>query len=596
MDTIAIIDFGGQYAHLIANRIRRLGVYSAIYPSDSAPKSLVTCKGIILSGSPHSVTNSNSPLVDPGIFDLGIPILGLCYGHQLMSKMLGGTVAKGTTNEYGIATINVDASAPIFKNVAASTVVWMSHGYAVSAIPQGFSICAQSADCSVAAMIDQKRRLYGFQFHPEVTDTPQGQVMLGNFIDICSCTRSWDPTSFVKDIQKNVAQACLGKKVFLLVSGGVDSTVCFALLNKVLGPDRVVGLHIDNGLMRKDESAAIMRYMQENGFHNLVIEDASAQFIDALKGVYEPEKKRGIIGNMFLTVKVQAESKLRLNTNEWLLAQGTIYPDTIESAGTKHADRIKTHHNRVDIMLELLEKGLLIEPISQLYKDEVRMLGEALGVPKELVWRHPFPGPGLGVRLLCASGQESSVSSTVTEEVSKLLIGSGYSVTVLPVKSVGVQGDERTYAHPAVLTGPCTWEKLEEVSTMITNRFRDINRVAYLVSGSCDECVLVKAEVTTDRLTILRDVDDCVTKALIDNQEYDQVWQMPVVMLPLADALGRWVVVLRPVKSTEAMTARFLPLGEKTLNQIVASISALQSVAAILYDITHKPPGTIEWE
>ena len=594
--TIAVLDFGGQYAHLIANRVRRLGVYSEIRHNDTPAQALRSYQGIILSGGPSSVLDDGSPGVDPAIFDLPVPILGLCYGHQLMARMLDGVVKKGTVREYGLARLNITKPDPIFATLEPQQQIWMSHGDYVSRPPQGFDAIGATDDCAVAAMVHTGRRLYGFQFHPEVNDTPRGMDILNNFIDICGCRRWWNTDRFVDEISAEIKQKCGNRKVFLLVSGGVDSTVAFALLNKVLGPDRVQGLHIDNGLMRKNESGNIMEYLKAHGFNNLVIDDASDDFLRALSGLSDPEKKRQIIGDMFLQIKTRAQNALGLNADEWLLAQGTIYPDTIESAGTRHADKIKTHHNRVDIVLELLEKGLLVEPLAQLYKDEVRQVGERLGLPHSLVWRHPFPGPGLGVRVLCSDGVSEMVNPDAVDAVARMTRSFGYQGRILPLRSVGVQGDSRTYAHPALVDGVRDWAQLEELSTALTNKVAAVNRVVVALHQSSSEYRLVPAYVTRDRLDKLREVDHIVTEALVRSGEYDGIAQMPVVLLPIVNESGGECVVLRPLVTHDFMTARFKPLRNETLDAIVAQARTVKGIGDVFFDLTHKPPGTIEWE
>ncbi|NLP02225.1 MAG: glutamine-hydrolyzing GMP synthase [Fibrobacter sp.] len=597
MEKIAVLDFGGQYAHLIANRIRRLRVYSEILPNDISASELGSFRGIILSGSPFSTLDKQSPGFDGAILDLKIPVLGLCYGHQLLAKKLGGKVCRGQRREYGKAVINIREKSPLFSGLQEEEQVWMSHGDSVEMLPTGFITLASTPECTFAAVADHSRNFYGLQFHPEVTDSMNGMKVLSNFIDICGCKRDWNSDTFLNEISEKIIAVCGNRKVFLLVSGGVDSSVSFTLLNRVLGSSKVLGLHIDNGLMRHCESNAVIEYMREHGFDNLKVIDATEDFLTALTGVVDPEEKRSIIGNMFLKVKEKAFGELNLNTDEWILAQGTIYPDTIESAGTKHADRIKTHHNRVDLILELIERGHVIEPLAQLYKDEVRELGEKLGLPGNLIWRHPFPGPGLGVRVLCSDGRGETIPEDVARDLQVLVESDNYSATVIPIKSVGVQGDERSYAHPALLTGACDWKLLEAISTKITNNFRSINRVVYgIKTGKTLKYSLIPAYITRDRLEKLRAVDDLVTRQLQKSGEYDTVWQMPVVLLPLVNESGDECVVLRPIVSREAMTARFIPLKNETLEAIVKGVSSIKGIGDIFYDITHKPPATIEWE
>jgi GMP synthase (glutamine-hydrolysing) len=597
MDTIAILDFGGQYTHLIANRIRRLGVYSEIVQSDTSASQCKRFKGIILSGSPHSVLESERPGFDPDVLGLGIPVLGLCYGHQLMAQSLGGTVVAGKYREYGIAQISLAGESPLLKGLDKSEQIWMSHGDAVEVLPKGFSVIGSTSGCVAAAMGNESARLYGLQFHPEVTDTPHGMTILDNFITLCACSRDWNTQAFMREMENEIKKKCGAKKVFLLVSGGVDSTVAFTLLNKVLGEKNVLGLHIDNGLMRHKESGAILDYMKANGFHNLRIVDASETFLAALNNSADPEQKRHIIGTVFIKVQEQALRDCGLNPSEWILGQGTIYPDTIESAGTKHAERIKTHHNRVDAVMALLEKGEIIEPLALLYKDEVRELGVALGLPESLVWRHPFPGPGLGVRVLCSDGENTSVDAATASAAAAIAKSAGYDAIVLPIRSVGVQGDSRTYAHPALVVGPKDWNALEAVSTQITNKVRGVNRVVFglsLQSGA--HYRIVKAFLTKERLELLRALDSVVTTALHTFGEYGSVWQMPVVLLPLVNTQDRQCAVLRPIMSQEAMTARFARLKEETIAYILDEAKKIDGMGDIFYDVTHKPPATIEWE
>ncbi len=593
------MDFGGQYAHLIANRIRRLGVYSEIVSNSARRSELRRFKGVILSGSPYSCLDKNSPRFDPELIDMGVPLLGLCYGHQLLMMHLGGEVGKGgVRGEYGLAYMTAASPSPLFDGLEAVEPVWMSHGDMVLRLPEGFTVIGSTPDCKYTAVADERRKIYGLQFHPEVTDTPHGMKILDNFLNLCGCTKTWNSSAFLDEITRSVTYVCGNKKVFLLVSGGVDSTVAFTLLNRIFGKERVLGLHIDNGLMRRMESKTVFEYMRKHGFDNIRIVDASKDFLDALAGITDPEKKRRVIGEMFLKVKEKALEELDLDPQEWILAQGTIYPDTIESAGTEHADRIKTHHNRVDPILELIKRGQVVEPLAQLYKDEVRQLGISLGLPRDIVWRHPFPGPGLGVRLLCSDGKPQSINQKDNARLKSLAASAGYRGCILPLRSVGVQGDERTYAHPALIEGKLDWHILEELSTRITNAIPSVNRVVFNLTtdDKTSSYSLINAYVTFERLELLRTVDDIVTRALQRSGEYDSVWQMPVVLLPLVNRRGGNCVVLRPIVSQEAMTARFTPLKKETLDTIISEATALEGIGDLFFDITHKPPGTIEWE
>jgi GMP synthase (glutamine-hydrolysing) len=597
MDICAIVDFGGQYTHLIANRVRRLGVYSQIVNNTVTVSQCLRFKGIILSGSPHSVLEKGRPAFDAAILSMGIPVLGLCYGHQLMALCLGGKVVRGKYREYGIAEMTVHAKEAIFEGLDDREQIWMSHGDTVEMMPEGFESLASTTECAVTAMGNRVKKMYGLQFHPEVTDTPHGMKILDNFLTLCGCSRDWNPASFQKEIAADILKKCAGRNVFLLVSGGVDSTVAFTLLNSILGPQRVLGLHIDNGLMRHEESAAILDYLKGHGFDNLRIVNAADRFLESLRGVVDPEEKRRIIGRVFIEVQEKALRDFGLNPKKWILGQGTIYPDTIESAGTQHADRIKTHHNRVEAIMALLEKSEIIEPLAQLYKDEVRQLGATIGLPQKLLWRHPFPGPGLGVRLLCSDGKAVPIAEAVQRRVSALSAESGYSSMVLPLRSVGVQGDSRTYAYPALVWGRKDWTVIEELSTSITNSVREVNRVVYgLRVEKAPQYRLIEASVTRPRLDTLRAFDHIVTEALHRFGEYAAVWQMPVVLLPLVNKQGAQCGVLRPIMSQEAMTARFARLKEETLKYILEQSRIVEGLGDIFYDVTNKPPGTIEWE
>ncbi len=603
-DKIIILDMGGQYAHLLARRVRQIGVYSQIMPSDTSIQLLKDAKGIIISGGPSSVYEKNSPKCDPKLFTLKTPILGLCYGHQLMAQSLGGKVVPGKIKEYGIANLNIiknenTKNKNIFFGNEKTEEVWMSHGDAVLQTPFGFEILASTNDCKVAAMGNKKLNYFGFQFHPEVTHTKNGMKMLSNFVlGICKAKKLWNMKNFIKQKIEEIKKIVGKKNVFLLVSGGVDSTVCFALLNLALGPKRVYGLHIDNGFMRKNESSKVKLAILKQGWNNFHVIDASNEFLDAVKNVADPEKKRKIIGETFIKVQQKEVSKLNLNPNEWMLGQGTIYPDTIETKGTKHSDLIKTHHNRVQLVQDLIEKGMVIEPIKELYKDEVRSLGEKLKLPKHLILRHPFPGPGLAVRCLCLNKSEKiNNEDEIDRKLNLTTEKFGILSKVLPIKSVGVQGDSRTYRHPVLIQGGGSFQIIEKMSTELTNKFKEINRVVLLLSMNgkiCDIKPKEKTYLTKDRLDLLRKADDVVAKCL-DLHLYHKIWQFPVVLVPLSTQGGE-AIILRPVESKEAMTANWAKLPEETLGKIAKEILKIKGIDAVFLDVTNKPPGTIEWE
>jgi len=603
MNAIAVLDFGGQYAHLIANRIRRLGVYSEIVDNEITAEELKKYKGIILSGGPDSVNDPQAPQCDPAIFQLDRPILAICYGHQLMQKAMGGQVDKGQTREYGKAQLHVKKNEGILTNISDSQV-WMSHFDVVKSLADGFEVVGSTSDCETAAVANLEKKYYGIQFHAEVTHTEAGMTLLSNFLDLCQVERDWNIKEFIKQEIEAIQEKVGDQKVFLLVSGGVDSTVCFALLEKALGPDRVYGMLVDTGLMRYEEAKTVKKALNAAGFTKLHVADRSALFLEKLAGISDPEKKRILIGELFWQVKEEVAEELKLNPDEWIMGQGTIYPDTIETGGTKHADKIKTHHNRVDLVQEMIAAGKVIEPIAQLYKDEVRDLGEELGLPHDLVWRQPFPGPGLGVRILCTSSKEventpdySELSQKITALATSKFPEIELTAQVLPCKSVGVQGDERTYAHPVALFTPeRDWNKLEQVSTSITNHFPEVNRVILALDGIPGAFQLNVADTSADRVEVLQRVDHAVTQVMNRQDESFDIWQFPVVLVPTSTESGKESIVLRPIVSTEAMTASFAKINEQVLSQLTAAIQESQSISHIFYDLTHKPPGTIEWE
>ncbi len=595
MEKIAILDFGGQYTHLEARCIRQLGVYSEILSPQCKVEDLKDYIGIIFSGGPASVYDPKAPLFNDEILKIDLPILGLCYGHQLLNLKLGGAVSKGLVHEFGAAEFEPDLSHPLFAGLSARTTMWMSHGDEVSKLPPGFREIGKTEHCAFAAVANDSQKRYAVQFHPEVTHSVEGNLVLKNFLTLCGAKFTWKMDSYAQQLEENLRQQCIGKKVFLLVSGGVDSTVAFALLNRALGEQNVLGLHIDNGLMRKDESADVIDFMQREGFRNLKIKDASETFLQALKGITAPEAKRKIIGETFIQVKDAELLALKLNPQDWLLAQGTIYPDTIESGGTQNAAVIKTHHNRVDSIKELIALGLVVEPLAELYKDEVRELGLLLGIPEKLIWRHPFPGPGLGVRLLCNADLNKEIDPTLREGLQKFGQENDFKGEVLAVESVGVQGDARTYAHPLVLQNLRDWKRAETLSTLITNRFRGVNRVVLEIGRISDApYTLIAAYCEKSALDFLREADALCHSLLYANNLYRSIWQMPVVLLPLTIS-QKPVIVLRPVHSSEAMTARFATIDFALLDTLWQQLKTL-GAGALLYDVTHKPPGTIEWE
>jgi len=572
---IIVLDAGGQYCHLIARKVRELGVYAETRPSETCAPELAAAKGIVISGGPSSVYDPGSPTVDPAIFVHNQAVLGICYGQQLMAHLLGGSVRKGDKGEYGLATLDLNATGdPLFSGLGGRQQIWMSHRDTVAAVPPGFTVAGRTATCEIAAMSAPERKLYAVQFHPEVVHTTRGRELLHNFVfRVCGCACDWDSQHRAAALEEEIRQYARGRKVFFFVSGGVDSSVAFALCVRALGEQRVRGVYVDTGLMRAAETEFVA------SLPGVCVEHAERQFLGALAGVTDPEQKRHIIGEEFVRVQERVIEARRLQDEEWILGQGTIYPDTIESGGTAKASLIKTHHNRVAGIQKLLEAGRVVEPLKSLYKDEVRAVGRELGLRAELLDRHPFPGPGLAIRCLC-SPCDAPVRPTAD----------GW---VLPVHSVGVQGDERSYA--AVLA---IGRLDHQAGTDLINRLSGVNRVVGMVASRAplDAMSVRTCSLTPGRIERLRAADATVRRLSHESGFDCQVWQFPVILIPLGTAAAPDSIVLRPVDSVDGMTAQSAPMPEALLHQMAAELLAQAGIAAVFYDLTHKPPGTIEWE
>ena len=604
-DTLAVLDFGGQYVHLIATKIRSFGVCSEVRDPDDPVESFREYKGIVLSGSPALSAHDEDSAWSRGVLDLGIPVIGLCFGHQEIAKHGGGAV-EHTRREYGAATLKIVKDSPLFEGLSKEELVWMSHGDTVTKLPKdfvelGYSVGGvdTSHDHRNAAMASEKRRQYGLQFHPEVDDTPCGLAILKNFaLKICGAKPDWVMGNQVDERVAAIRAEVGDRNVLLLASGGVDSTVAALLFHRAIGAKRLTLLHIDNGLMRKNESAGVGKQLDALGLGaSLKVVDASKEFLAALEGVTDPEKKRKAIGDTFIEV-FEREAR-RLDLSHALLAQGTIYPDTIETGGTKRADVIKTHHNRVPLIQEMIAQGRVVEPLKDLYKVEVRDLGRALGLETANVERHPFPGPGLGIRVAAAKQVEDFEESRLAADVDAALQATGLRGLPLPVKSVGVKADLRSYEHPVLLVGANPgWDKLPAIATSLAKTVRGVNRCLFELSDRRPQrAELVPAFVTRERLDLLRELDAIVMGALDRHGLMSTVWQCPTVILPLRlDGRGREMVVVRPIHSERAMTARPAWIGEACAAEITKALLAFDAVGAVAIDVTTKPPATIEWE
>jgi len=512
LDTLLVLDFGGQYCHLIARRVRELNVYSEVVSFEIPPKEIgelgnrFNIRGLILSGGPSSVYERGSPKVDPKILDLGFPVLGLCYGHQLMAYLLGGRVERGTKQEYGTTLVTIDKPVDILKGLGRTEKVWMSHGDTVQSLPEGFEILAHSENCPVAAYRHKEKAIFGLQWHPEVVHTEHGGEMLRNFVfEVCRCQPNWKPSSFIEEQIREMGEKVGNGKAIIALSGGIDSSTAAVIAAKALGAN-LTAVFVDHGFMRDGEPEFVKETFGNLGIRVVVV-DARMRFCEKMKGITDPEEKRRIIGREFIRV---FEEEARRVGAEYLI-QGTIYPDRIESGFRKHSDKIKTHHNVAGLPIKIEFKAV-IEPLKDLYKDEVRKLAKTLGLPDDIAWRQPFPGPGLAVRVV--------------------------------------------------------------------------------------------GEVTPERVELVRRADRIVSEEVEKSGLKDELWQYFAVLTDTRStgvkgdsrAYG-YVVAVRLVESREAMTASFAKVPYEALERISTRITnELPAVTRVVYDVTHKPPATIEWE
>ena len=499
---ILIIDFGSQFNQLIARRVRECHVYCQIESPRISIDDIRAMKpeGIILSGGPSSIYEENSPRMDTGIFGLKVPVLGICYGMQFMVDALGGVVKSARKREYGFAELAIKTQTGLFKNIGSKTQTWMSHGDSIEKLPKGFTVTATTGNTPIAAAENHRKRLYGLQFHPEVEHTPKGKSMLQSFLfDVCGCRRSWTMESFAKSSIREIRDQIGNQKVILGLSGGVDSSVTALLIHKAVGKN-LTCIFVDNGLLRKNETAQLKQRLKQHLNINIKFVSAKSKFLNALAGVSDPEKKRKIIGRVFMDV-FEAQAK-KIKGAEFL-AQGTLYPDVIESVSAFGGPTsvIKSHHNVGGLPKKM--KLNLVEPLKYLFKDEVRALGKTIGLPHDLTWRQPFPGPGLAIRII---GEITRRRLAILREVDAVLLeeirAGGYYkklwqsfAVLLPLKSVGIMGDSRTYEHIVAIRAVTSkdamtadWARLPhtflgKISNRIINEVRGVNRVVYDISS-----------------------------------------------------------------------------------------------------------------
>jgi len=617
MEKLAILDCGGQYTKVIDRRVRELGVKSDIFPISVGSEKLKEYQSVILSGGPNNIGENERLGFDEKIFDMGIPILGICYGMQLMSDHFGGVVDSSLVKEYGQNKVTVDTTSPLFDSLEEEQFVLMSHGDTVKVPPEGFKVIARSGD-AIAAVGNDEKKLYGVQFHPEVDLTENGMKILENFIrKIVGYKDTYALDDRIQTSIKMIQEKVGDNKVIVLVSGGVDSAVTAALLVKALNPDNIYAIHVDSGFMRKNESDIICENLKKLGLKNLIRENAKEDFFNAtvehdgkiigpLKDTVDPEQKRAIIGDEFIQITNKVIKRLGLDPESTFIAQGTLRPDLIESGNpdiSGFAHKIKTHHNDVEAVRKARAKGLIVETNSDWHKDEVRNVARKIGLEEEIAARQPFPGPGLAIRLICHNkADEVVISEQDVSTLSSILQDVKEDAQIIPIKSVGVQGDARSYRNLAVMYGRglnFDWNTAADKAKEITDKISSINRVAYVLNKEVVEnkinCFDMK--INDECVDLLREVDSIVTSNLVKSKAN----QTFAVLVPIG-ITKKYSIAIRTFVTNDYMTGRPAKIGTEadpeSIQKIIDEIESRfgDKIEFVMYDITSKPPATCEWQ
>ncbi len=604
MEKLAILDCGGQYTKVIDRRVRELGVKSDIFPINVQAETLADYKAVILSGGPNNIGEEQRLGFDKKIFELGKPVLGICYGMQLMSDYFGGTVDSNIVKEYGQNEVKIDVTSKIFEGLEENQKVLMSHGDTVKNAPNGFKVIAKSGE-AIAGIGNEEKKLYGFQFHPEVDLTENGMKMFENFIrKVAEYKEVYALDDRIETSIKMIQEKVGDNKIIVLVSGGVDSAVTAALLVKALNPDNIYAIHVDSGFMRKNESDLI-RENAKDYFFNTVVE-VDGKKIGPLVNTVDPEEKRQIIGEIFIKVTNNVIERLGLDPQNTFIAQGTLRPDLIESGNpdiSGFAHKIKTHHNDVAVIREARKRGLIVETNSDWHKDEVRKVARKLGLEESIASRQPFPGPGLAIRLLCHDkSQEVVISIEDVEAIKNILSNTTDDGQILPIKSVGVQGDARSYRNLAVISGKgldLDWNLVTNKAKEITDKILTINRVAYILNANKvdDEIKCFDMKTEDECVDLLREIDKIVTT----NLETSKANQTFAVLVPIG-ITKKYSIAIRTFVTNDFMTGRPAEIGKEASKEALANIvkeieeKFSDKIEFVMYDVTSKPPATCEWQ